>query len=168
MLCESCGKNQASIHYTKIINGEIKEHHLCADCTSSFSDLDFDTSLFFNKFFTGLIDNIDDLEEKVIDIKCPECGLTYKKFKAIGKFGCSKCYKTFENQLDSLVRGLHGHNTHRGKIPKRSNVKIFLKRETEKLRVDLENAIKREEFEKAAIIRDELKTLNTKLEEQGE
>ena len=168
MLCESCGNNQASIHYTKIINGEIEEHHLCTDCTSSFSDLDFDTSLFFNKFFTGLIDNIDESNKEKIDIKCPECGLSYKRFKALGKFGCSQCYKTFEEQIDTLVKGLHGHNTHKGKIPKRSNIKIFLRRETEKLRVDLENAIKREEFEKAATIRDEIKTLNTKLEEQGE
>ena len=124
--------------------------------------------MFFNKFFTGLIDNIDEVNEQKIDIKCPQCGLTYKKFKALGKFGCSQCYKTFGDQIDSLVKGLHGHNTHRGKIPKRSNIKIFLRRETEKLRVDLEDAIKREEFEKAAIIRDEIKTLNMKLEEQRE
>ena len=168
MLCESFGKNQASIYYTKINNGEIKEHHLCTHCTSNFSDMDFDTSLFFNKFFTGLIDNIDEIGEENIDIKWPECGLSYKNFRANGKFGCSKCYETFEGQLNSLVRGLHGHNTHRGKIPKRSNVKIFLRRETDKLRIDLEEAIKREEFEKAATIRDEIKTLNMKLEEQGE
>ncbi len=168
MLCESCGKNQASIHYTKIINGEIKEHHLCADCTSNFSELDFDTSLFFNKFFTGLIDNIYESEEEYIDIKCSECGLSYERFKVNGKFGCSKCYTTFEDQLDSLIKGLHGHNIHRGKIPKRSNAKIFLRRETEKLRMDLENAVKREEFELAATIRDEIKTLNVELEKQGE
>lgn len=166
MLCESCGQNHASVHYTKIINGEIKEHHLCADCTSNFSELDFDTSLFFNKFFTGLIDNKDEPDEETIDINCPECGLTYQKFKTIGKFGCSQCYKTFEEQLHSMVRGLHGHNTHRGKIPKRSSDKIFLRRETDKLRADLEDAIKREEFEKAATIRDEIKNLNMRLEEQ--
>lgn len=168
MLCESCGNNQASIHYTKIINGEIKEHHLCSECTSNFSDLDFDTSLFFNKFFTGLIDNVNESNEENIDIKCDECGMTYKEFKALGKFGCSHCYKVFDEQIEPLVKGLHGHNSHRGKIPKRSNEKIFLRRETEKLRLDLENAIKREEFEQAAIIRDEIKTLNMKLKEEGE
>lgn len=168
MLCESCGKNQASIHYTKIINGEIKEHHLCADCISKFSDLDFDTSLFFSKLFTGLIDNIDEKDEEHIDLICPECGLSYKKFKTMGRFGCSKCYNTFEEQLTSLIRGLHGNNTHIGKIPKRSSVKIFLRRETEKLRINLEEAVKKEEFEKAAIIRDEIKTLNLKLEQQEE
>ena len=32
MLCQVCNKNEATVHYTKIINGEIEELHICEEC----------------------------------------------------------------------------------------------------------------------------------------
>lgn len=34
MLCQNCGKNEANIRYTQIINGVKKEVALCSDCAS--------------------------------------------------------------------------------------------------------------------------------------
>jgi 2-hydroxy-3-keto-5-methylthiopentenyl-1-phosphate phosphatase len=43
MLCDSCGKNEAYIHYTRIINGKYKEEHLCEEC--ALKNYDFDKTL---------------------------------------------------------------------------------------------------------------------------
>ena len=34
MLCQNCGKNQATTHVKKTINGETSELHLCAACAA--------------------------------------------------------------------------------------------------------------------------------------
>ena len=32
MLCQSCGKNQATTHVKSIVNGELREYMLCPEC----------------------------------------------------------------------------------------------------------------------------------------
>ena len=53
MLCESCGKNEAYIHYTKIVNGKHSEVHLCEECALKHYDLD--TSLDTGKLIQSLV-----------------------------------------------------------------------------------------------------------------
>ena len=166
MKCDSCGKNEAYIHYTKIINGKYKEEHLCEEC--ALKNYDFDKTFSMNKLFTGLIDGYKDTNEVKDEIQCGFCGLTYSEFSKDGKFGCSQCYDTFKDKLDPLIKGLHGHNIHRGKIPVNSSDSIYLKREEDNLQTELENAVKMEEFERAALIRDKLKKLRSSLESNEE
>ncbi len=167
MLCESCNKNQATLHFTKIINGEVEEKHLCDICAKSKDDFDFDFPFPFHKLFTGLLefsgkDQIEEMNFKKIN--CPRCGLDYKKFLESGKFGCSKCYEVFPEEIGVLLRDIHGHSTHVGKVPARAEDSIFKKREVESLKKELEENIKIENFEKAAILRDEIKKINEKIE----
>lgn len=166
MLCQSCGKNEAYIHYTKVINGKYEEEHLCEEC--ALRNYDFDKDFSMNKLFTGLIDGFKDSKEDIDERKCDFCGLTYSKFRNDGKFGCNQCYDTFKDKLDSVIKGLHGHNTHRGKIPINSSSRVYLKRVEDNLQIDLENAIKNEEFERAAQIRDQLKKLRHTLDSYKE
>lgn len=168
MLCESCGEKDASIHFTKIINGNIEEKHLCDNCAKKGNDLDFDLPFSFHKLFTGLIDSIKEDHPETKDILCSKCGLTYNKFLETGKFGCSNCFESFEEDVDSLLKGIHGHNHHTGKIPIRANSKILHKREIESLRKELEQSIDKEEFEKAALLRDEIKIVKEKLDNSEE
>ena len=76
MLCESCGKNEAYIHYTKIVNGKLEEGHLCEEC--AFKSYDFDGGFNMNKLFTGLIDELKDTKSQDREeLKCSFCGLSY-------------------------------------------------------------------------------------------
>jgi len=163
-LCQVCEKNNATIHFTKIINGNVEERHLCDLCAKNNNDLDFDLPFSFQKIFTGLIDSIQEGQAKVKNISCPKCGLTYERFMKNGKFGCSNCYEVFKEDVESLLKGIHGHNEHNGKIPKRANKSILQKREIETLRIDLQNAIEDEDFEKAALLRDEIKIIKDNLD----
>lgn len=163
MLCQKCNKKDATIHYTKIINGEADELHLCDEC--AMGDHEFDTSFSFHKLLTGLIDNVQSvpLKEKDEDIKCNFCGLAYNEFRQTGRLGCANCYKTFESKLIPLLKGIHGNNEHMGKVPKRANQDIVKKREIDKLRDRLDLLIVREAFEEAAILRDKINELEDQL-----
>ena len=56
MLCQSCGKRQATTHVKTIINGELKEYELCSECAnkmgygSFFGNMGFDLDKLFGSF----------------------------------------------------------------------------------------------------------------------
>ena len=125
MLCENCHQNEASIHYTEIINGVKKEHHICMDCArrlnfagmSDSSDAEFP----FVRLLTGLLaGNSAQVEDgPMMHIRCPGCGMTFDEFTMVGKFGCAECYGVFGPLIEDNMKRLHGDSVHRGKIYKK-------------------------------------------------
>ncbi len=168
MLCQSCNKNEATVHYTKIINGKVSELHLCEECARANNEFEFDTNFSFHKLLTGLIDTIqsEPVEKETQDIICPFCNTSYSQFKQTGKFGCPECYDSFKSKLIPLFKGIHGHTEHIGKVPEKGNQSIVKKREITKLRKELEELVAVEAFEKAAVVRDKINELEKELEEK--
>jgi protein arginine kinase activator len=171
--CQECQQHQATIHFTKIINGEKTEMHLCESCAKDKDGFFGSPSSYsMNSLLSGLL-NFDyslqgaashNVDQK--QVECDFCGLTYEMFSKTGLFGCASCYKTFSNKLEPIIKRVHsGNTTHGGKIPKRIGGHIHLQKEMKKLKEDLRECIENEEFEKAAVVRDELKALEKKIEE---
>jgi protein arginine kinase activator len=103
------------------------------------------------------------------DLQCDGCGLTYRQFSKIGRFGCANCYKTFHLKLEPILKRVHSGNTkHGGKIPKRIGGSIKLHQQIRELRIDLQQAIVNEEFEKAAELRDQIREIEGKIRSYGE
>lgn len=165
MLCDNCKKRNANFHYTKIINGKMEELHLCEICAFENQDIDLNNPFSIHKLFSGLFESKHDKQsENYKEIVCSNCGLTFSKFQKTGKLGCAKCYDEFAIYLKPIINGIHGHNHHRGKSPNRLSPNIKLKREIEELMVKLDEAVKKEEYEKAAILRDEIKEAKARLQ----
>lgn len=174
MECSECKKRPATLHFTQIINGdktEVKVCELCAkkkgymnNAEDAYSLHDLLTGLF--NFSSSQIDlQNESVFSEVDDLECPRCNITFNDFQRIGKFGCADCYEAFKVKLDSVFRRVHSGNTmHNGKIPKRKGVKLHTKKEIETYRVELQRLIEQEEFEQAAVIRDEIKKLEEKKE----
>ena len=142
---------------------------LCQICANKKSDqaLHFDAPFSFQHLLSGLL-NFDAslygsgkniIKDKVEILKCDTCGLTYQQFSKSGRFGCADCYRAFTTSLHALFRRIHGHTTHRGKIPEHVRQVIFTKRELEQLKEQLAIKIQQEEFEEAAKLRDQIKSL---------
>lgn len=85
--------------------------------------------------------------------------MTYSQFSKIGRFGCSSCYKYFNDRLDPLFKRVHGNTVHVGKVPKRTGGHIQVKRKLDDLRRELQYRILQEEFEEAAALRDQIREL---------
>lgn len=166
MLCQECGKRPSSLHFTKIVNGEKTEFHICEACAREKGEIPGSPNGFsIHSLLSGILDLDSMVGKGISDIKpqesirCSNCGMTYTQFSKIGRFGCSNCYSAFSNHLNPLIKRIHGNVTHSGKIPKRSGGKIQKKRQLDQLRLDLQMAISSEEFEKAAQIRDRIREL---------
>lgn len=173
MLCERCGKNQATVHYTEIINGQKKELNLCKSCASELQPQGFSfmPQLNFHNFLGGLMGHsfgVGDFTKTSPRVnKCEVCGLSESQFAQRGLLGCGNCYNTFGNTLESLVRRIHGTSYHNGKVPERTSDKIKLNRKIESLRAQLKQAVEAEEFERAAQLRDSIRELEKRLEQEG-
>lgn len=166
MLCQDCGQKQASLHFTKIINGDKTEFHLCDSCAREKGELlpGSVNGFSIHNLLSGLIDFEPSMGKgatppPTTSLQCKECGLTYSQFSKIGRFGCSHCYQAFAQRLDPLFRRVHGHTTHIGKVPTRSGGKIKVKKEIQQLKHELQQTIEQEEFEKAAKLRDQIRQL---------
>ncbi|MDQ0233018.1 protein arginine kinase activator [Metabacillus malikii] len=159
-----------------MINGEKTQVHMCEHCAKGNSDLFMfsgNSGFSLNNLLTGLLNmesNIAKTEghNKVFQAndtpQCSQCHMTLQQFKKVGRFGCSNCYHTFKEYISPILRRVHGGNTvHAGKIPKRIGGDIHIRKQLENLKSKINEYIIQEEFEKAAEIRDEIKSLEKKL-----
>ncbi len=169
MLCDVCGKNQATVHLTEIIDDQMAELHLCEECARNKST-EMEQQFGLSDLLAGLADfDKPTLEKEAATIKCLNCGLSYAEFKKIGRFGCGKCYIAFKKYLGPLLKRIHGGIQHFGKSPYKVNFKPTGKKKAdlEELRYSLQKAIEREAFEEAAKIRDQIKKIEKKQSEDN-
>ena len=70
-----------------------------------------------------------------------------------------ECYSLFHREIRSLLEKTVGENQHTGKYPRRLlELKTFLV-DVVRLKESLKQALKREDYEKAAALRDRIKDL---------
>lgn len=164
MLCQVCKERTATIHLTEITNGQRAETHLCQECAHQ-QGLAVKAQIPLNELLNTLLSvqpqaepGSGAAESELQDKKCPECGMTLKRFSKESLLGCPHDYKQFEEQLLPLIERSHnGKSWHSGKVPTHTSdeeKKDILLRQ---LRRDLDTAVKSEDYEAAARLRDEIK-----------
>lgn len=165
MLCQSCGKNQATTHVKSIVNGELKEYVLCPECAkkmgygSLFNGFGFNLGSFLGSFLGD-----EDVPEQISNtVRCKRCGSSFNEIAKTGQVGCAECYRTFYDRMIPSIQRIHGNTTHVGKLASSAGLQARLKSELEKAKEELKQAIQEQEFEKAAQLRDRIK----EMERQG-
>ncbi len=192
MLCEKCGKNEATYYYHENVNGRVRTLRLCGGCADAmeksdelpklrmdrlFGDFDpfFDDPFFSGpmKAMNGLLSGIfgdralgsGTQKEKREGKVCPGCGSTLRDIATRGT-ACPRCFETFAEELAPSVGRAHGKAAHAGRVPARFRDRIERRRKIEALVAEQREAVRNEDFERAAGIRDELKKLRA--EEKAE
>jgi protein arginine kinase activator len=85
--------------------------------------------------------------------------MKFVDFRNSHRLGCPHDYDTFHAELSTLLDNIHGETRHCGKMPRRYPQTKKLESELTQLRVQLKQAVQREEYEEAAKLRDRIKTL---------
>jgi protein arginine kinase activator len=163
MVCDNCGSTDAVVHLTQIVNNQMSTHRLCEKCAA---EKGLETSPEPAALpLTDLLaqigkDPTPDAADPSIAQQCSFCGLTFKDFRETGRLGCPHCYETYMPHLQRLLRRVHGGTQHVGKVylppdPSASE----LERRLEALRRKLNRAVESEDFERAAELRDEIRSL---------
>lgn len=160
MLCDKCGKNTATTHIKKIINGIVTESNLCSDCAAKSG------AAYKGGLYDMLASVLGDISEMAVgdnQKRCPVCGTAFADIAKTGKAGCAECYKTFYTELYPYLKRIHGTVKHVGKIPNSAPLAVVKNEETPNtLRMEMNRLVSEERFEEAAVIRDKIKRLEEK------
>lgn len=161
MLCDSCKNNEANVFIKKLVDGVLKEEKLCSSCAASVAKFSVD----FNEFKEDIFSNLSDMLAGFSDVvkvdetdkipPCKECKMSYGEFQRNGRLGCGACYEAFRDKLTPLMMRLQGAVQHAGKIP----TGMEKQSEKKRLKKELKQAVDTEEYERAAVIRDRIRTL---------
>ena len=188
MLCDWCKKNEATIHIQQVTPGEKKVVHICSECASAKfqnslqGSVDpFEIAEMFYEILSrksrDVVARRDEAEaEKFVRElslalcpPCTGCGWTISRLQQERKVGCAACYSHFRNVIITALPEFHKGDRHTGKIPGAvaadmdaavASVRMKLAEAREKLN----EAVLREDFEKAAELRDAIALLQEKLE----
>jgi protein arginine kinase activator len=147
MTCPKTGKpcNKPKIyHVTEIINGNPTSLDLCQDCAKDQIGPQEEKSKLLEGVFKILLDFMQQVQPEKEKI-CPKCGTFLSEVRTTGKLGCSHCHEAFSPELEYFF-------TPTNKTEETTHTH-------EELTTKLQNAIKKEDYELAATLRDKIKKL---------
>lgn len=171
MLCQKCKQNNATSHIHYVRNGVVRDMYLCNTCATEYKSENLYDGDIFNMLSSLLNNGAEASNLSNIKLKCDCCGAEFNEIRRTGKVGCSNCYKVFEAQLSPIVARIHKNTVHIGKKPENIEDTVDIKHEDisddckykeptiADLRRELNEAIEKEEYEKAAVIRDKIKAM---------
>lgn len=160
MLCDICKQNPAKVHLTQIVDGKTKKVDLCEACSKA-KGVDDPTGFSLADLLMGLgaAQELEQASTNAGGLRCPNCGFTQAEFKKTGRLGCAECYRTFFDGLEGLLRTMHKGTRHTGKVPAALQLTRDIEDRIRQLQKNLEKVIAAEDFERAAVLRDEIKQL---------
>lgn len=169
MTCQSCGQRAATTHIKTVINGQLTETHLCSQCAKKqgYGHMLSEWNG-FGSLLGGLLSGGPEAGEK----RCPGCGASFRQISRSGKIGCGECYNTFRGELIPVIERVHGAARHRGKVPGGSALRVPEQgglmaveekkpSKIEEKRQELKKAVEAQDFERAAVLRDEIKEMES-------
>ena len=159
MKCERCNKNEATVFYREIINGHETRQNLCPVCAREKEE---ESGLSFKGLFSNSLFTAPSAYKMREEKKCPLCAMTEREIRAAGKVGCPECYGAFADFLAPTLRRLHGSAVHRGRRPGNHAKETKTENEISRLEAELKECIEREDYEKAADLRDTIRQLRQK------
>ncbi len=165
MLCQICNKKAAIIHLTEIADGLRKEMHLCESCAVE-QGIAAKSQVSINELLSNLL-AVQPTDEDIFGpseqkMSCPLCGFTLDKFRREAVLGCPNDYEFFEKALLPLIERAHnGKTSHCGKIPSKTPKQAKMQMKLANLRQLLDTAVRKEDYESAARLRDEIKQMES-------
>lgn len=160
MVCSQCQERDAVVHLTQIVDNAVTQVHLCEKCAA---ERGIETSSSMPSHPLG--DFLQAVQQQAAEMpgdaaRCSYCGTSLRDFRASGRLGCARCYGAFEQSLKDLLRRVHGSATHVGRGYVGADEPALERDATlSELRGRLAEAIREEEFEMAAALRDQIRTL---------
>ena len=159
MQCCVCKEKPATVHLTQIVGEKMQKLDLCEDCAKA-KGINDPTSFAMADLMLGLGASQElDPSAGAVEVKCPRCGFSQADFKKSGRLGCPECYKTFAEGLAGLLKTMHKGTRHTGKAPEALRATRENADRMKSLQAKLAKAIKDENYEQAAQLRDEIKQL---------
>lgn len=165
--CSDC-KKPISTHYSEIIGGVVTHSDMCSDCPV------LERHLFGLRNIAG-----GQQAEGITGLACGNCGMTLEALRVGAPLGCSTCYEVFEEIIIRELLAIEkvpprfantrkNQTLHIGRLQGQTQ-EISSSMRLLALNEALNETLKREDYEQAAWLRDQIKALTKDKElEEGE
>ena len=154
MNCEACGVEGATVELTQMEDGEMRKWHLCEACASQ-DGFNVQDPISLTEILFGAGGEMSPVSQP--EKACPNCQLRRADFKKTSRLGCPECYEVFQRELAPVLDAMHKGDRHVGRVPRREQVSA----EIAALQSRLKEVIDDQNFEEAAVIRDQIQQLET-------
>ena len=160
MQCQICNNRDATIHLTEITEGVRSEMHICEQCAAE-QGIAVKSNIPINELLSSLLavqpSDAELADPSEQEATCPQCGFTLDQFRKEGVLGCPNDYEVFGKSLAPLIeKAQDGSTTHCGKVPSRAPADTKKQMEMLSLRQQLDAAVRSEDYELAAKLRDKI------------
>jgi len=155
IICESCGKERATVYMTDFVDGQARMHCLCERCYGAQEG-----TVVPHAAFTQLLESVAPALAGLGSRRCPACGITYLEFRHGFRLGCPNDYEVFAEPLDKVFEQVHGATRHCGKTPPGISADAVGDR-IHMLRRRQDKAVAGENYELAAELRDHIAKLQS-------
>ena len=165
MFCENCHQNSATVHLTQIVNGKVEKHHFCEACAAEKGVNVHGQPMDLGGMLETLKEQLSQLKETSNPGRvssrsaCSGCGTARAAILKTGRMGCDQCYVDFASEMLPVIVSLHRSDQHLGKVPHNASVRLRNSVELARLRRELDQAVATENYEKAAVLRDQIQSL---------
>lgn len=153
MKCENCGKNEVTFVYHSSINGAVTEKHLCSACAEAlgYAQTLRDHSLFRDAWNESLFG------PTLLD------GFFPPRLSLLGRMR-EDPFDDFFAEMPALRAPAPAEKKQEELLDAEERSRIGQQRQLNALRLALQEAVRREEFERAARLRDEIRELEGRKE----
>jgi len=193
VLCSNCGKREVEVLIKQVVNNEVHNLNLCRVCAEEMGFISPDIPSITISFSLGEPELPDQKKAKRIRLEkrdnvydslvCQSCGMKYSDFRATGLLGCAGCYEAFRFPLGARFQREQGAESHwvgsesfekigvvkdMAEAADMERVRGERKANIERLRHEIEDAVSREEYERAAELKNILSPLLCESEEKDD
>lgn len=162
MICQICGKHNASMLVQQIVGGKAKALYMCRSCAKKHNLFADERQMHLS--LKALFDDVAPSSERAEDISpgsevtvCPECGTPLSRIKEKRTIGCSRCFFYFRNTVVKLMQEAQDEIFYSGTLPDQLETFSGAALSMQQLEAELKRAVENEEFELAAYYRDRIK-----------
>ena len=172
MKCQNCQKNEVTVQvidlekgaFAEAAEGQAPESSLSVFCDTCAKELKLPIQGGSSQ--NSLVNIVQLLKQSAHKARedggltCPRCGMTLSEFRTKGRLGCPHDYEIFAPHLEGLLRRVHNATRHVGRVPGVDEDALRRKTRLSDLQAKLEAAIREEQYECAAQLRDEIQSMD--------
>jgi protein arginine kinase activator len=166
MKCDSC-QEKATVFYTQVADGKLKKFVLCETCAQAKGITNTEGLLMAEELLgtaapVAVPPDLSPFESKEM---CLSCSFTLEDFRKVGRLGCPDCYRAFAGEIYRRLPSMHKGQSHTGYMPEGLVKQQAVRHELSDLEARLETAVKDEDYEEAAQLRDRISGLAVETKE---